>query len=160
MAGTSNRLVVRRATLADLDELASLYDAYRQFYEKPADLGLARRYLRERLERDESVVFVAQADSQRLVGFTQLYATFCSVAAAPYMVLYDLFVAPGARRGGVAQALMQAAEEYARTAGFSRLELQTARTNHQAQALYERRGWVRDEAFFVYAKRFGGEPPA
>jgi ribosomal protein S18 acetylase RimI-like enzyme len=150
----ASHIVVRRATLADLDELAPLYDAYRQFYEKPADLPLARRYLQQRLERAESVVFVAQRDRQPLEGFTQLYATFCSVAAAPYMVLYDLFVAPAARRNGVAQALMQAAEDYARDHGHSRLELQTARTNHRAQALYERRGWVRDEAFFVYAKRF------
>jgi ribosomal protein S18 acetylase RimI-like enzyme len=149
------RIVVRRATLADLDELAPLFDAYRRFYEKPADLGLARRYLEERLQRDESVVFVAAlGDEQRLIGFTQLYATFCSVAAAPYVVLYDLFVASSARRGGAGHALMQAAEDYARANGYSRLELQTARTNHQAQALYEGRRWERDEAFFVYAKRF------
>jgi len=152
---SNDRSVVRRAAVDDLDELAPLFDAYRRFYDKPADLELARRYLQERLERDESVVFVAaHGDPLRLVGFTQLYGTFCSVAATPYMVLYDLFVVPTARRRGVAQALMQAAEDHARTHGYSRLELQTARTNHQAQALYEARGWERDEAFFVYAKRF------
>jgi ribosomal protein S18 acetylase RimI-like enzyme len=145
---------VRRATLRDLDALAPLYDAYRQFYEKPADLALARAFLQERLERDESVVFLAEDASGQPLGFTQLYATFCSVAAAPYMVLYDLFVASTARRRGTGQALMQAAEDYAREKGYSRLELQTARTNHRAQALYEARGWARDEAFFVYAKRF------
>lgn len=144
--------MVRRAEAADLDALAALFDAYRRFYEQPADVPRARRFLAERLANGESVVFVAlRADGAGLAGFCQLYPTFCSVAAAPTRVLYDLFVAPEARGQGVAQALMQAAEDDARRAGCVRLDLSTAHTNRRAQALYESRGWQRDEVFRVYS---------
>ncbi len=142
----------RLATIEDLDAVAPLFDAYRQFYQRPADLPLARRYLQDRLQRQESVIFVAVAPGGRIVGFTQLYPTFCSVRAAPTFVLYDLFVAPEARGSGAGRALMDAAEAHAAGSGAARLELSTAKTNTVAQKLYESQGWQRDEAFFVYNK--------
>lgn len=140
----------RLATIEDLDAVAPLFDAYRQFYQRPADLPLARRYLQERLQRQESVIFVAVDAGGRIVGFTQLYPTFCSVRAAPTFVLYDLFVAPEARGSGAGRALMEAAETHAAGTGAARLELSTAKANTVAQKLYESQGWQRDEAFFVY----------
>lgn len=142
----------RRAVIGDLDAIAPLFDAYRQFYKQPPDLALARSYLQERMQRGESVIFVAEDDAGRMVGFTQLYPTFCSVRAAPTFVLYDLFVAPEARGSGAGRALMQAAEAYAAGTGAARLELSTAKTNTVAQSLYESQGWARDEAFYVYNK--------
>ncbi|MGQ0429008.1 MAG: GNAT family N-acetyltransferase [Gammaproteobacteria bacterium] len=142
----------RLATLEDLDGVAPLFDAYRQFYQRPADLPLARHYLQERMQRQESVIVVAEDGAGRIVGFTQLYPTFCSVRAAPTFVLYDLFVAPDARGTGAGRALMQAAEAHAADAGAARLELSTAKTNTVAQGLYESQGWLRDDAFYVYNK--------
>ena len=142
----------RHAVPGDLDAIALLFDAYRQFYKQPPDLALARSYLHERMQRGESVIFVAEDDTGRMVGFTQLYPTFCSVRAAPTFVLYDLFVAPEARGSGAGRALMQAAEAYAAGTGAARLELSTAKTNTVAQSLYESQGWTRDEAFYVYNK--------
>jgi ribosomal protein S18 acetylase RimI-like enzyme len=144
-------ITIRRASTSDLDVLAPLFDAYRQFYRKPADLALARRFLEERLTRDESVVFLALAgDGAGAIGFTQLYHTFCSTAAAPIVVLYDLFVAPGGRRLGAGRALMEAAHAYARDAGVQRVVLSTAHDNLKAQALYESLGYQLDTAFRVY----------
>ena len=137
----------------DLDAVAALFDAYRQFYEMPPDLALARRYLGERFGRGESVILVAEDATGALVGFTQLYPTFCSVLADRTFVLYDLFVTPAARGTGAGRALMEAAEEHGRAAGAARLELQTAKTNKVGQSLYESCGWKRDELFYVYAKR-------
>ena len=142
----------RRAESRDLDAVAALFDAYRQFYEMPADLALARRYLDERFSRHESVIFVAEDAQGTLVGFTQLCPAFCSVAADRTFVLYDLFVTPAARGTGAGRALMEAAEAHARAAGAARLELQTAKTNKVGQSLYESCGWKRDELFYVYAK--------
>jgi len=150
MNAPDSPLSVRRAGLDDLDALAPLFDAYRRFYEQPADPALAREFLRERLARGESVVFVAQEGVTAPAGFCQLYPTWCSVEAARTFVLYDLFVAADARRRGVARALMLAAQEHARAAGASRLDLSTARTNATAQALYESLGWRRDDVFLVY----------
>jgi ribosomal protein S18 acetylase RimI-like enzyme len=142
----------RPAEARDLDAVASLFDSYRQFYEMPPDLALARRYLEDRFRRRESVVLVAENEAGELVGFTQLYPAFCSVLADRTFVLYDLFVTPSARGTGAGRALMEAAEAHAREAGAARLELQTAKTNTIGQSLYESCGWKRDELFYVYTK--------
>ena len=144
-----NALTLRHATLDDLDQLAPLFDAYRRFYEQPGDVARASAFLHDRLERDESTILVAE-DAGQLVGFCQLYPTWCSVEAARIFVLYDLFVDDGARRGGVGRQLMLAAQAFAREAGAVRLDLSTARTNAKAQALYESLGWQRDDVYFVY----------
>ncbi len=148
MANVSTRLAEAR----DLDEIAALFDAYRQFYEKPADLPLARRYIIERFQRKESVVIVAENHAGAIIGFTQLYPAFCSVLAEKTFVLYDLFVTPAARGTGAGRALMEAAEAHAKQTGAARLELQTAKTNLIGQSLYESCGWERDNKFLVYTK--------
>ena len=142
---------VRYAMLNDVPQVGRLFDAYRQFYEQPADLARATTYIEQRLQNKESTILVAATDGGDLVGFCQLYATFCSVAAAPILVLYDLFVDPDYRRRHVGQALMLAANDHAKQAGVVRMELATAVTNHQAQALYESLGWQRDEDFYHYS---------
>jgi GNAT superfamily N-acetyltransferase len=98
------------------------------------------------------VIFVAEDSAGRAVGFTQLYPTYCSVAAGRIYVLYDLFVAPSARGTGAGRALMETAESFARRAGALRLQLQTATTNLVGQSLYESCGWLRDNDFYVYEK--------
>jgi GNAT superfamily N-acetyltransferase len=140
---------IRRATVADLGLLVPLFDAYRVFYGKPSDTSLARTFLSERLQRNQSVVFLA-FHSQRAAGFTQLYPSFSSVSAARIFILNDLFVAPEARRSGVAGKLLEAAASFGRTEGAVRLALSTAVDNEPAQALYASRGWVRDTKFHVY----------
>ncbi len=147
-----SKATARPAEARDLEAVAALFDSYRQFYDMPADLGLARRYLTERFQKKESVIIVAQNDAGELVGFTQLYPAFCSVLAAKTFVLYDLFVTPAARGTGAGRALMEAAEAHGRSAGAARLELSTANTNRIGQSLYESCGWIRDNVFHVYQK--------
>lgn len=142
---------VRLATLSDLPQIAALFDAYRQFYEQPADLARATTFIAERLQEHSSLILVAEDASATLVGFTQLYPLFDSVSARRSFVLYDLYIAHAARRQGVARALMQEAVQEAGRRGAGRLELQTARTNVPAQKLYEGLGWTRDEDFLIYA---------
>jgi len=151
---------VRRAGPGDLDALATLFDAYRQFYGLAPDLPLSRRFLEERLRNRDSVILVAEGPDGGLLGFAQLYPTLCSLAAARIFVLYDLWVEPGARLAGTGRALMGAAGDHARAAGAVRLELMTARTNVPAQRLYESLGWVRDQSFYSYNLRLAGSPPS
>jgi len=150
---------IRRATLADVEALAGLFEAYRRFYELPADLALARDFLRDRLRNDDSVVFVASDEGAHPVGFVQLYPSHCSLAAARIFVLYDLWVQPDARRRGVARGLMDAAVAHAVEAGAARLDLMTARDNVTARRLYEALGWTRDERFYTYSLRLPRNPP-
>src|SRR5690348_3719028 len=145
------RVTVRVAQATDLHRVAQLFDLYRQFYKQPPDLRLAEKFISDRFANQESVILVASTATPAIVGFTQLYPTFCSVSAGPVYVLYDLFVEESSRRHGVARALMTASYDYARQTGAIRLELSTAITNLKAQALYESLGWVRDVEFYRYS---------
>ncbi|ONM45587.1 GNAT family N-acetyltransferase [Halopseudomonas pachastrellae] len=142
---------VTLAAPADAERVGVLFDLYRQFYEQAADLPGAIAYLQARLQNGESVVLMAETADGQLVGFCQLYPTFCSVDMAPICVLYDLFVAADFRRQGIAEQLLTAAGQQAKARGAVRMELATAITNTPAQRLYESTGWVRDEVFFHYA---------
>ncbi len=142
----------RLATSADLGALAPLFDAYRQFYEQAPDLVRAEAFLRDRMQKDESSIIVAESSDADMLGFCQLYPSFCSVIAAPIVVLYDLFVAPDFRKSGAGRALMLAAEQHARQRGFARMDLTTAKTNVSAQSLYASLGWQRDAVFYAYNK--------
>src|SRR5688500_14237856 len=115
----------RRATLADLEAIAPLFDAYRGFYGQASDPARARDWLRERMQRDESVVLVAERDGV-IVAFTQLYPMYSSVRTARTWILNDLFVAESARRSGAARALLDAAAEFAREQGAGRSEEHTS----------------------------------
>jgi len=151
-------LSVRRATADDLDAVAPLFDAYRQFYEQPSDRAASREFLRARLAHDESVVFLAEEDGTA-VGFTQLYPMFTSVSLGPIYVLNDLFVAPNARRRGVGEKLLQAARAFGETTGAHYLELSTA-VDNPAQRLYEACGWVTDREFLHYELLLRRNSPA
>ena len=142
-------LQVRRATLADIEAIAPLFDAYRQFYHQPGDLDGARAWLTERLERDESVVFLALVDGVP-AGFTQLYPIFSSTTMRRAWLLNDLFVAPTARRAGVGRALLERAHAFGQETRAKELMLQTAVDNLTAQRLYESLGWQRDNEYYVY----------
>ena len=139
----------KRVTAAEIELVAPMFDAYRQFYGRPADLDGARRFLSDRLIRGESVIFAVIEDG-RALGFTQLYPSFSSVSMRPIWILNDLFVAPEARRRGVGTRLLTAARELAERTGAVRLTLSTAVTNAAAQAAYQRDGWVRDSTFYQY----------
>lgn len=148
-------VTVRRATAADLDAAASLFDGYRQFYAQPPDVDRARLFLAERLATGDTVLLLALDADGGGLGFTHLFPSFTSVGTARLFVLNDLFVAPEARGRGVGAALLDAAEAHARGAGAVRLVLQTATDNQPAQHLYERRGWTRDDAFMTYELSVG-----
>jgi GNAT superfamily N-acetyltransferase len=137
-------ITVRRASASDLDLLVPLFDQYRHFYRQPGDVALARRFLSERLQHQESIVFLAMRADGTAMGFTQLFPSFSSASAARIFILNDLFVAPEARRTGVGSMLLAAAVEYGRAAGAVRLTLSTA------HALYESAGWTRQTDFYVY----------
>jgi GNAT superfamily N-acetyltransferase len=143
-------VLIRQAVVDDLDALAPLFDAYRRFYDQAADLPLARQFLAERLRLQESTIFLACTPAGEAVGFTQLYSSFTSAGCARIYILNDLFVAPAHRGTGAGRALLEAAADFGRSVGAVRLTLSTGIANHPAQALYERAGWRRNEAFVTY----------
>jgi ribosomal protein S18 acetylase RimI-like enzyme len=147
-------LTIRPAAIKDIDQLALLFDAYRQFYEQAPNMVLSKHFISERLNREDSVILVAENDGGKLIGFCQIYLSFCSVITDKIGILYDLFVDAPARNTGTGRALMLAAHEYAANNNLARLDLTTAKNNLTAQALYESLGWARDEVFYAYSKQF------
>jgi GNAT superfamily N-acetyltransferase len=141
---------VRRAVPSDLEAVTELFDAYRRFYRLPADLARARRFIQDRFARDDAVIFLAEQGDQ-VLGFTQLYPSLSSLSTARVWVLNDLFVAPDGRRKGVGEALLERARQHAEETGAAYLELATERTNVDAQRLYERLGWRKDDGHFHYS---------
>ena len=146
-------LSVRTADIHDLDRLAPLFDAYRQFYGQAPDLRGARNFLAARFAHHESLLLLCERGGNA-VGFTQLYPLFSSVRMARTYLLNDLFVASVARRSGVGRVLLEAAAKQARALGAAGLSLSTALDNAAAQALYESLGWVRDTQFCEYSLAF------
>lgn len=144
-----NSMQIRRASVEHLDALVPLFDAYRQFYRQPSAPEQAYRFLLDRFEHKESIIFLALTETAA-IGFTQLYPSFSSAAMSRIFILNDLFVAPEARRRGAGTALLQAAAEYGRRAGAVRLVLSTELTNTGAQSVYEKAGWKRDTVFCTY----------
>jgi GNAT superfamily N-acetyltransferase len=149
--GMEKTFKIRRADLNDLEVLTHLFDGYRQFYEQSSDVEGARAFLMSRMEQHESVLFLAENESGKALGFTQLYPTFSSVRMKPVWILNDLFVARNARKLGVANALMEAAEQWARVQGAAGLELATAKDNITAKSVYDARQWKLDEAYDHYS---------
>lgn len=147
-------MLVRHATLSDLEPLSELLDGYRQFYRQPPDLEGARHFLQARLEKSDSHILVHEGAGGELQGFVQLYPLLSTVRLAPLCLLNDLFVSPQARRGGIGRALMLAARELAQAHGVGHLKLATERDNRTAQALYESLGWQRDTTFYHYGLLF------
>jgi len=145
-----HNVVVRQATISDLESLVTLFDAYRQFYRRPSDPDLARKFLQERIQHHESVIFIAMKEGGSVVGFAQLFPSFSSASAARIFILNDLFVCPGARRKRVGALLLNAAARFGREVGAVRLTLSTEVTNETAQALYESEGWKRQTEFYSY----------
>jgi len=151
-------VAIRRAGKDDVGAIAPLFDAYRQFYEQPPDRRASTRFLSERLERDESVVFVAER-AGNAVGFVQLYPLFSSVSLGRVYLLNDLFVVPEGRRTGVGAALLETARRFAEGERAHSLELSTA-VDNPAQRLYEACGWRQDREFLYYELPLPARPRA
>jgi ribosomal protein S18 acetylase RimI-like enzyme len=150
-------VTVRRATPADVEAVAPLFLLYLDFYRQQHDEAAAAAFLRARLEREESVVLLAEPTGDGPapggpLGFVQLYPGFDSLSLAVSWVLNDLYVLETARGRGVGAALMEHAEAVARDAGAVALTLETAHDNHVAQRLYERQGYEVDEVYRTYEK--------
>lgn len=144
------KIQIERTTIADINHIAPLFDAYRVFYEQISDIALAEHFLNERLCNDESVLFYALNDETETVGFVQLYPSFSSVSAKRLWILNDLYVAPGARRLGVGKQLMTRAKEYAEETCSKGLILETGFNNANGQALYESLGYQKSPDFYYF----------
>jgi GNAT superfamily N-acetyltransferase len=167
VAATRSPALVRAALPNDLAHLLPLFIGYRAFYGELANQTSSASFLRARLALRDSVILLAfkqEVDVERFskaeqiaVGFIQLYPIFSSVSARRSYLLNDLFVDVQARRQGVAESLLNAANSHAKQHGAAWLMLQTAHSNLAAQQLYQRSGWQHDTEFQTYVQHIPKE---
>lgn len=143
-------MLITIANKNDIPALAKLFDQYRVFYEQKTDIKKSVEFISSRLEKNDSVIFVARENAE-LVGFTQLYPSFSSVGMKKIWILNDLFVSPQFRRQSIAKSLMQEALNHAKKTGALRIDLATQVSNTLAQNLYESMGYIKNESFHHYS---------
>ena len=140
-----------KATTSNIDDLVSMFDLYMQFYEKPSNPSKYKAFLNERLSNNEAVVFLAYDEENNPVGFVQNYFSFSSVSQGKIVVLNDLFVLSAYRSRGIGNLLIDKSIELGKEVSAVRVDLSTAKDNFNAQALYEKIGFVKGEKFFSYS---------
>jgi ribosomal protein S18 acetylase RimI-like enzyme len=143
-------MAVTAVTATDLEALVPLFAGYLAFYQVPKPCEQVRAFLQARIDKADAQLFIARDGQGQAQGFVQLYPLQASLALASSWLLSDLYVAPNARRQGVAETLMNAARDFAQATGACGLQLETAKTNLAGQALYEGLGYVRDERYYGY----------
>ncbi len=149
---TTIRIV--HAEMEDLERLLPAFGAYREFYGLSAALHECRYFLFNRLMNEDSLILLAEnPQTEKLLGFAQLYPTFSSLALNQIWILNDLYIDPQARRRGVATRLIGYARDFLRERGDEAIVLETAPDNAAAKALYEGTGFSKDDAFDRYRLR-------
>lgn len=144
---------IKKAGIENLNDAVPLFDAYRVFYKQASDEKAAAEFLRERIMKDESVIFLAYVNNVA-VGLCQLYPLFSSVGMQRVWLLNDLYVNEHARGHGVAAALLQRAREFGIETNARWLSLETAADNFTAQSVYNKNGWKRSEGVFYEMKLY------
>jgi GNAT superfamily N-acetyltransferase len=138
---------IRRAKKKDINQLSVLLDKYRIFYKQNSDIDSAKSFLKKRMKRKESVIFVAE-ERKELIGFTQLFPIFSSVSMQRTWLLNDLYVNEKSRGMGAAAGLLNAAKDFGAETNSKWLLLQTAADNFTAQRVYEKNGWIKETDYF------------
>ncbi|XDD43103.1 N-acetyltransferase family protein [Leptospira sp. WS60.C2] len=142
---------IRQANYNDISKIAELFDLYRQFYEQKSDITGAKRYLQDRMEHGQSIIFIAEEPSSgNLVGFTQLYPVFSSISMQRSYILNDLYVKAENRKNGIAKLLILEAKSFAKAFHGKGLELSTSIHNQGARSLYEKEGFMQETEFLTY----------
>ncbi len=143
---------IKQATLDDLKEVAELFNLYRIFYNQESNIDAAYTFLKERLVRGESIIFLAYRsdDVKHPAGFAQLYPTFSSVGLQRTWILNDLYVNEESRGQKVGETLLNRVIEFAKETSTKGILLETGEDNLVAQNLYEKLGFAQEQNRFYF----------
>lgn len=137
---------LRQGSVSDIPLALPLLAAYRAFYDLPTDTTALAVYLQARLSAGEATLWLA-SHAEQPVAVALSYRGYSTLSLARNDLLHDLYVDPGWRRHGIAAALLQAIQRSIPPGGS--LWLETAHSNHSAQALYLGLGFVPDQTFLT-----------
>ncbi|MDR6919194.1 GNAT family N-acetyltransferase [Chryseobacterium sp. 2987] len=139
----------RKATLEDLEQLSALFDQYRIFYHKESDIPAAENFLKERIQNEDSEIFVV-VDNGILTGFVQLYPIFSSTRMQRYWLLNDLYVNENHRGKGYSKELIEVAKDLCRSSNACGMLLETGKSNDVGNRLYPSCGFERYDSVNFY----------
>lgn len=143
--------MVRQANKNDISQLANLFDAYRVFYQKVSDVFGAKEFLSERIQNNESIIYIIETSEGKLVGFVQLYPLFSSTRMNKLWLLNDLFVHADFRGRGYSVALIEKAKDLAKATNSAGLILETEKTNEVGNNLYSKTGFELNDDHNFYS---------
>ena len=142
-------IVITRATKEHYKDVGALFDLYRQFYKYRTNLKASTKYIKDRINQNESFIFICFYKKEP-AGFVQLYETFDSLNINKKLILYDLYVDKNYRKNGIGRKLMDKAKKLAKYKKIQNIELSTAKNNKKAQSLYESLDYKRDKEYYNY----------
>ena len=137
-------------TADQLTDVAELFDQYRRHYGQPVVAGQTLAWLMDHTSRMRLAIFTAHI-GEDLAGLATAMALPASLRLACSWQLRDLYVVPGARRRGIARALVGAIRQAATAAGAIRLSVQTEPGNIAALQLYRTSGFAQVEDLEILA---------
>ena len=140
---------VREAKLSDLKNLTFLFNSYRMFYGKKFDLKVAEEFLRSRIEKKDSKIFVCDFNNE-LSGFVQLYPLFSSTRVSKYWLLNDLYVDVNKRGKGFSKLLIEKSKELVIESKACGMMLETEKSNDVGNKLYPSTGFKKNELSNFY----------
>ena len=144
------KIKIIKAEQKHIKEVGILFDLYRQFYKYESNIIESTNYIKDRINNNESTIFIAISDADEAIGFVQLYETFGSLDLGKIIILYDLYVKEDHRKNKIGRQLMLKSYEYAKKINAKRIQLSTATDNFIGQSLYESLGYVKDIDFYTY----------
>jgi GNAT superfamily N-acetyltransferase len=142
---------VCKISIQDVPTVAALFDQYRMFYQMESDLLSAQTFLLDRINNNDSAIFVAKAAEGIVIGFVQLYPLFSSTRMKRLWLLNDLFVDPKFRGINVSVMLIDRAKQLAKETNAAGLILETAKSNTIGNALYSKTDFVLDTNHNYYS---------
>jgi len=142
---------IEKCNTNHLPQLALIFNDYRVHFEQESNLGISYNFLKERIETNQAVIFVAVDDnSGEFMGFTLLYPMFSSLKAKSTWTLNDMYISEKYRKFGVATRLLEKVKDFGADTDAQWITLKTGIENEKAQALYEKFGFKKDEGHFYY----------
>jgi GNAT superfamily N-acetyltransferase len=132
MSKHNNQFTIRRAAVEDVAVVASMVDELLseimqaigvQAFDVASDETVAR--LRDFLDAGRYMVFIAFDGREAPVGFIALYESCALYAGGVFGTIPELYVRPEFRSLGIGQGLLEAAKQFGKSIGWTRLEVTT-----------------------------------
>lgn len=139
---------IKQANTSDVEKILPLFNEYRSFYRQPVS-DKSINFLYERIQKNQSVIFYYE-ESNKIMGFVQLYPSFSSIGLGSTWILNDLYISPEHRRKKIATKLIEKTLSFAKDSNAINVQLSTLIPNINAQELYKKLGFKKDNDYFYF----------